>query len=401
LSRVFRVSAKNQLRPFADGIEVPQADGEQKSHDKEEKHGNFPVRVDAEPTNNQQHASDSVGCECNVHGRPATVEKDVVEMSTVSGKWRDTVAQAANDGESKIHQRKPGKDQRQKPMGANVMMHAIKIETQKSDQKAGHGTAGVTHENAGRRKVVREKGKTRARGRRSVKCAVAQRNQRSHPSCNPIGAVQKVKCIHKDDDEQASEDGIENRMIEECKVPARLAEKKSRAKLRQQADCRGQAHQVIDEADIPDKPKCKIEMNEVQRGSVTGNGKPGDGGQHHSHAAESRDGRRVDLQGAGLVVDLKMARRFPHERQKRSAHEERQERCEVAVGGQERARMRCRYGSISFQRYSLDEAVTVPTRWSSGCLAAVAVVLREEGLTETRTRSYAAESDSQEQWRSA
>src|SRR5215471_8224121 len=114
-------------------------------------------------------------------------------MAAVSGKWRNAFPKSANHGKKEVHQRKSGKHQRQEPVRTDVMVNAIKVQTEKGDQKAEHGAAGVAHENPSWRKVVCQKSETGAEqtpgnrsagagGGRGVHRGVAERNQRCYSS---------------------------------------------------------------------------------------------------------------------------------------------------------------------------------------------------------------------------
>src|SRR5215813_10512424 len=129
------------------------------------------------------------------------------------------------------------------------MVNPIEIEAEKSDQEAQHGASGIAHENAGGRKVIGQKseasaqqapshGATRADSRRRVHRGVTQRDQSRDTAGYAVRTVKKVECVNENGDEQAGEDGIENRMAEQRKIPLGLAQQKPRAQLCQQANFR-------------------------------------------------------------------------------------------------------------------------------------------------------------------
>src|SRR5262249_32218900 len=119
-----------------------------------------------------------------------------------------------------------------------MMVNAIEIQAEKGDQEAEHGAAGVAHEDTSGRKVVGQKAETSAEQAPRARAAGADRGRRIHrgvPECNQGGSpagdsvrtVKKVECVDEDRHEQARQDGVKNRMAEECQIPLGLAKKKS------------------------------------------------------------------------------------------------------------------------------------------------------------------------------
>src|SRR5262249_39052643 len=263
-------------------------------------------------------------------------------MAAISGKWRDALAKTANQGKKEVDQGESGKKQWQEPVRTDVMVNAIEVQTEKGDQKTEHGAAGVAHEDPGWRKVVCQKSEAGteqtpgnrpagAGGRRGVHRGVTESDQRCYSSGNAVGAVEKVERVDEDSDEKAGQDGVKNRVVEKSQIPLGLAEKKSRAQLRQQANLRAKIKQVVNEARIPNQPESEVKMDEVHRRAVCRNDQTEHDGQHHRHSAQARYGDAVNLQMSRLIVNLELHCSTPEQRQQGRARGKGQERGEVAV----------------------------------------------------------------------
>src|SRR4029077_2408517 len=283
----------------------------------QQEYRNLPVGMNAQPADDEKCSRDGVGAQSDVQRGPAAIEQQVVKVAAVARKRRDAFPQAANHRKEEIHQGQRGENQRQQPVRTDVVVNAIEIQAEKSDQEAEHGAAGVAHENTGRGKVVGQKtqaGTEQAPGdcasstdrRRRVHRRVTEGHQRRDTSGDSVRTVEEVESVDENGDEQAGQDRIKNRMVEESKIPLGLAQEKSCAQLRQQANLGAQIEQVVDETGIPDQTEREIEMHEVDRRAIGGDDQTKHDGQHHGHSAHARDRHAVDLQVARLVVNLEI-----------------------------------------------------------------------------------------------
>src|SRR5262249_32599114 len=130
-------------------------------------------------------------------------------------------------------------------------------------------------------------------------------------------------------------------MAEECQIPLGLAKKKSRAELRQQANLGTKIQQIIDKAGVPDQPQREVEMDEMDRRTICGDDQAEDDGHHHGYSAHARDRHVVNLQVAGLVVNLEIEGGAPNERQQRCACSEGQKCREITVRCEEPCHLSC------------------------------------------------------------
>src|SRR5262245_30044179 len=155
-------------------------------------------------------------------------------MAAVAGEGRHALAQTSDDGKKEVHQRQRRENQRQEPVRTDAMVNSIEIEAEKGDQETQHGASGIAHENAGGGKVIGQKSEASAQqapsngapcadSRRRVHRGVTQRDQSRDTAGYTVRTVKKVECVHENGNKQASEDGIENRMAEERKIPLGLA----------------------------------------------------------------------------------------------------------------------------------------------------------------------------------
>src|SRR5690348_16061277 len=96
---------EEQLRLLPQSLKIPQTHCKEEGQDKKQQHRDIPVRMNAEPPDDEESSCDCVGTESDVKRRPSAIQQKIVEMSAVARKGRNPIPQATYHRQEKIHQR--------------------------------------------------------------------------------------------------------------------------------------------------------------------------------------------------------------------------------------------------------------------------------------------------------